>query len=83
MSDERIDGTVSAETVKADVEVFPVRVLMRNYFSTHLLWAARHFGQDAAVIEARHNGDSRFDIEHRAAVLGAGDSPPRSPNIAP
>lgn len=71
MTDKRRDVTVSPETVTTHVEVFPVRVLMRNYFSTHLLWAARHFGQEAAVIESRHEGDSRFDIEHRAAVLGA------------
>jgi hypothetical protein len=44
---------------------------MRNYFSTHLLWASKHFSSKAAAIEADHAGESKFDIEHRAYVTSA------------
>lgn len=49
----------------------PVRIVMRNYFSTHMLWASQAFASKAAAIEAKHSGESRFDIEHRAYVLSA------------
>lgn len=44
---------------------------MRNYFSTYLLWAAKDFARLAKAIEANHDGDSRFDIGHRARVVAA------------
>jgi hypothetical protein len=47
-----------------------VRVSMRSYFSTHFLWAARDWEKKAAAIEEAHGGDSKFDREHRAYVLG-------------
>src|SRR6266704_5985193 len=49
----------------------PIRLVMRNYFSTHLLYAARHLSDLAGTIEAGHQGQSRFDIEHRAYVLSS------------
>jgi hypothetical protein len=48
-----------------------VRLFMRSYLSTHLLWSARHFAALAGTIEAAHVGRSRFDPEHCAYVLGA------------
>jgi hypothetical protein len=48
-----------------------VRVALRSYFSTFHLWASRHFAQRAQIIEDSHSGRSRFDVEHRAFVIGA------------
>jgi hypothetical protein len=46
-------------------------VAMRSYFSTHHLWAAENCAARAAEIEVLHAGPARFEIEHRAHVLGA------------
>lgn len=53
------------------MEAMPARIVMRNYFSTYMLWASKDFASKAGAIEANHDGDSRFDIEHRAYVLAA------------
>ncbi len=49
----------------------PARAVMRNYFSTYLLWSAKDFALLADAIEKRHSGRPRFDIEHRARVIAA------------
>lgn len=49
----------------------PVRGVMRNYFSTYLLWSARDFAGLADAIEKGPGGGPRFDIEHRARVIAA------------
>ncbi len=49
----------------------PVRVVMRNYFSTQLLWSSDHQGRMGARIESLHDGESTFNMEHRAYVLVA------------
>jgi hypothetical protein len=48
-----------------------VRLTMRNYFSSYFLYAARRLSIDANTIEAGHEGESRFDIAHRAYVLSS------------
>lgn len=50
-----------------------VRLIMRNYFSSHLLAAAGTMVRSAGEIEERHDvtGPSRFDLEQRGHVLGA------------
>jgi hypothetical protein len=50
-----------------------MRVLMRHYFSTYLLWGSEDCALRAGAIEARHSSTdrSRFDIEHHALVLTA------------
>ena len=48
-----------------------MKLTMRNYFSTHFLWAAHDSAEKAAAIESAHPGASRFDIEHRAYILGS------------
>jgi hypothetical protein len=53
------------------VGAMPVRVLLRHYFSTHLLWTAFHASEQAREIEAAHEGESTFDIEHSSYVLSA------------
>jgi hypothetical protein len=50
---------------------FAPRVLLRHYFSTHLLWTAFHASEQAGEIEEAHTGRSIFDIEHHAYVLSA------------
>jgi hypothetical protein len=45
------------------------RILLRHYFSTHLLWTAFHATQKAKEIEDAHTGESTFDIEHSSYVL--------------
>jgi hypothetical protein len=47
------------------------RILIRHYFSTHLLWTAFHASDKAREIEDAHTGRSRFDIEHSSYVLSA------------
>jgi hypothetical protein len=47
------------------------RILLRHYFSTHLLWTAFHASEKAREIEAAHTGRSTFDIEHHSYVLTA------------
>jgi hypothetical protein len=49
----------------------PVTVSMRPYFSAYLLWTAQHQAVLAGEIEAKHSGQSRFSIEHRAYVLSS------------
>lgn len=47
-------------------------VSTRSYFSSYQLWAAENSAGRGAEIEAAHSGDrTRFEIEHRANVLGA------------
>jgi len=50
-----------------------VRLIIRNYFSSHLLAAAGMMVRSAGEIEERHDvtGPSRFDLEQRGHVLGA------------
>jgi hypothetical protein len=50
---------------------FGPRILLRHYFSTHLLWTAFHASDKARDIEEAHTGRSTFDIEHHAYVLSA------------
>lgn len=71
MSDERNEAVVAAQRGEARAEAMPVRIVMRNYFSTYMLWASQDFASKADAIEANHSGESRFDIEHRAYVLSA------------
>jgi hypothetical protein len=47
------------------------RILLRHYFSTHLLWTAFHANEKAREIEDAHTGRSTFDIEHHSYVLSA------------
>ncbi len=47
------------------------RISMRSYFSSHLLWTARHTSELAGRIESAHAGRSTFDIEHRGFVLSS------------
>jgi hypothetical protein len=44
---------------------------MRSYFSAHMLWASRNFASKAAAVEAQHDEDSKFNLEHRAYVISA------------
>src|SRR5688500_8799076 len=65
---------MASETPKpggVTVGAHPLRVLLRHYFSTHLLWTAFHASEKAREIEAAHTGRSTFDIEHHAYVLSA------------
>ncbi len=48
-----------------------VQVLMRAYFSSYHLWAARHFAQLSHDIEDQHSGDPKFDIRHRSYVTNS------------
>jgi hypothetical protein len=54
---------------------FEPRVLIRHYFSTHLLWTAFHASDKARKIEAAHTGRSKMDFEHRAYVLSPSSQP--------
>jgi hypothetical protein len=48
------------------------RITMRNYLSTHHLYAARYAADDAETIEAAYDATrSAFDLRHRAHVLSA------------
>lgn len=44
---------------------------MRGYFSSYFLWSAQHLSGLAGAIEDRHEGEPRFDIEHRSYVLSS------------
>jgi hypothetical protein len=48
-----------------------VRITLRSYFSTYHLWGSRHFAERAQSIEDAHSGGSKFNVEHRALVIGA------------
>lgn len=71
MPDERSDPVAAAMRVEAKLEVMPVQILMRNYFSTYMLWASQDCASKAAAIERNHDGEGKIDIEHRAYVLSA------------
>jgi hypothetical protein len=68
-TDEPGDAVARPETIRIGVEVPSVRIVMRNYFSTHMLWTSWGFATRAGEIEAHHDGPPRFDIEHRAYVV--------------
>lgn len=47
------------------------KIKMRTYFSSHHLWAAKHFAKLAGCIEDSADGKSYFNFEHRAYVTAA------------
>src|SRR6266704_6809931 len=56
----------------SEVEVAgSIRVVMRQYFSSHMLSSAARLAELARRIEEDHSGQSRFDLEHRAYVLSS------------
>lgn len=71
MPDERPDTDVNPPTAEGGAEARPVRAVMRNYFSSYLLWSAKDFAGLADAIEKRCGDGPRFDIEHRARVIAA------------
>lgn len=48
-----------------------VRLTIRSYFSSHLLWTAMREAELAGRMEAAHDGQSRFSVEHRGHVLSS------------
>ena len=48
-----------------------LRVVMRKYFSSHLMSSAAKLADLAKQIEDQHSGQSRFDLEHRTYVLSS------------
>jgi hypothetical protein len=46
-------------------------IVVRNYFSSHLLFSATRLADLAKQIEDRHTGTARFDHEHRAYMLSS------------
>ena len=66
------DAIATPATVAVRAEVHGPRIVLRSYFSSHLLWTARHEAKLAEKIEATHvAGRTRFSIEHRAHVLSS------------
>ena len=53
---------------KGKIVINDVRIIMRNYFSSHHLWGAKLFAEEAEKIETNFTGQSRFDIRHRSTV---------------
>jgi hypothetical protein len=49
----------------------PIAVIMRTYFSSYHLWAARHFSVLASNTENEDGKLPRFNIKHRAYVTNA------------
>lgn len=49
----------------------PIAVIMRTYFSSYHLWAARHFSVLASNAENEEGTLPRFDIRHRAYVTNS------------
>jgi len=62
---------VKLEQVCETDTVFPITVMMRGYFSSYHLWAARHFSALAGSAESEEGRRPRFDIKHRAYVMNA------------
>jgi hypothetical protein len=52
-------------------EALPMGIGMRLYFSTYLLASAALSSRLAGEIEARHQGESYFDLDHRARVFSS------------
>jgi hypothetical protein len=48
-----------------------MRIVVRNYFSSHLLSSATRLANLAKQIEDRHTGMARFDLEHRTYALSS------------
>lgn len=48
-----------------------INVIMRQYFSSHLLFSAGKLAELARKIEDQHSGESRFDLTHRAYVVSS------------
>lgn len=64
------DASPSPPTVAAHGSIPTPTIVMRNYFSTYMLHAARRMSEAAGEIEAEHTGGSRFNADHRGHVLG-------------
>jgi hypothetical protein len=72
MSSSGGDAVVRPNTIRVEASALQPTIATRSYFSTYQLWAAENSAARAAEIEAAYVGhQSRFEIEHRANVLGA------------
>lgn len=49
----------------------PVTIIMRAYYSSYHLWAAKHLSELARSIENQEGERPRFDIKHRAYVTNS------------
>lgn len=50
----RVDAVASPATVEARVSIGPIRLVLRSYYSGHLMWTAQHEAELAGQIEAAH-----------------------------
>lgn len=66
------DGLTSKIGQAHEIETaLPIAVIMRTYFSSYHLWAARHFSVLASNTENEEGRLPRFDIRHRAYVTNS------------
>ena len=68
MEEEPEDIVIQARAAQIKSETYPASVIIRVYYSSYHLWAARHFAQLAKQIEDEHQGSPTFNVEHRAYV---------------
>ena len=66
-----MDASPQISPTEMKIQMNGATVSMRNYFSSYHLWSAENNSKKAKEIEDAHEGKSRFDIEHRAYVIGA------------
>lgn len=52
-------------------EVLPIIPMVRVYYSSYHLWAAKHFLELCSEIEDANEGRSEFNIKHRAYVTNS------------
>ena len=67
----RVDAVATPSTVEVKMAIPRATVVLRGYYSGHLLWTAQHQAELAGQIESAHTGESRFSIEHRGYVLSS------------
>lgn len=66
-----MDTLLQVNPTEMEIQMNVATVSMRNYFSSYHLWSAENNSKKAKEIEDAHVGKPRFDIEHRAYVIGA------------
>lgn len=59
-AEKRGDATLEVHSAVHTHAAGEVRLTVRSYFSSHLLWTAEHEAELARKIEAVHEGQSRF-----------------------
>jgi len=70
-TEERGDASLTPVTMEVHATTGAVRVSIRSYYSSRLLWTAQHHAELAGELERALAGKTPFSIEHHGYVLSS------------